>query len=100
MKPSADFGATEQPPAWRPPSEHTMHLQQLSSTIEHYVKERTRITNQLEAFLHTGRTNKKVQRSLKRMHSQVDKEISALEKEIDELIQELNYERTYYANSL
>ena len=82
----AEFGTYEQPPCWQPPSEQTMHLQQLNATLEHYVKERTRITNQREAFEHAGRTNKTVLASLKRMYRQVEKEITRLQKEIESII--------------
>jgi transposase len=82
----ADFGADQTPDPWQPPQEHLFHLQQLQATLHHYVGERTRITNQLEAFRHTGHLHPRVKASLGRLHRQVEKEIQRLEKELDGLL--------------
>lgn len=82
----AEFGERESPPLWRAPSTDVVFLQQLNATLQHYVGERTRIANQMEAFLHTGRMNPTVRESLRRMHERVEKEITKLEQEIERII--------------
>jgi transposase len=84
----AEYGASQCPKLWTPPSEQTIELQQLQSTLELYNKQKTMSSNQLKAFKATGQLSKELNKELQGQLRTLENRIKRLEKSMYLLAQE------------
>lgn len=87
----SEFGTSHPPALWQPPSTLMSQLAQLQTLLEQYVKQRTALTNQQEAFTHSGVVNPSLHESLTKSLNHLNEQIKALEKTLDDLV------NTHYA---
>jgi transposase len=80
----ANYGESEKPSLWEPPSDHLLQVQQLESYLENLKKRRTMVSNQLHSFRHTGKLSKELEKELEEEIAEYDDKISRKEKEIKE----------------
>lgn len=78
----ADFCYSQDPTLWTPPSENRREIQELTREIKKLKDDRRRKSNKLKS----GITSKTVIRSIKRQIQFIDNEISDLEKQIAQVI--------------
>ncbi len=83
----AEFGMTQDPKTWTPPSEQTLELQQLQSALELLNKQKTMSSNQLKAFQVTGQLSKELNKELRAQLQVLDNRIKRLERSMHQLAQ-------------
>jgi transposase len=83
----ASYAQTERPPLWQPPAKYMVQLKQMETTLEMCVGNRTAYSNELEAFEATGMVDPSVRSLLKKSIEQINKMIQALEKKMEEIIE-------------
>lgn len=88
----SQFGANQVPAVWQAPSLLMSQLAQLQTLLEQYIKQRTALRNQQEAFTQSGVPNPILDQSLQKSLTHLDEQIQALEKQLDELA------NTHYAS--
>lgn len=81
----SEFGANQQPPLWQAPTTLLSQLTQLQTLLDHYIKQRTALRNQQEAFTHSGVPNPILEDSLQKSLSHLGEQIQALEQQLDQL---------------
>jgi transposase len=82
----SEFGQNQTPALWQPPSRVISQLAQLQTLLEQYIKQRTALRNQQEAFRHSGVPNPALNDSLQKSLSHLEEQIKALEQTLDELV--------------
>jgi len=75
----AQYGDSETPRLWQPKAEHLLELQQLQAVLDNLTKQKTSCSNQLEAFISSGKMSKDVNRIIRKQIAFYDKEIKAVE---------------------
>lgn len=81
----AAYGASQRPPLWSPPPLYLSQLSQLQTLLEGYLKQRTMLQNQREAFSRSGVPNPGLSESLERTLGHLQQEIGRLEEQLDQL---------------
>lgn len=81
----AAYGQSQHPPLWSPPPLYLSQLQQLQTLLESYLKQRTALRNQREAFCGSGVPNPGLSESLERTLAHLKEEIGQIEGQIDQL---------------
>lgn len=81
----AAYGLSQRPPLWSPPPLYLSQLQQLQTLLEGYLKQRTALRNQREAFSGSGVPNPGLSESLERTLGHLQEEIARLEEQIERL---------------
>ncbi|GAB4016126.1 IS110 family RNA-guided transposase [Spirosoma koreense] len=81
----SEFGANQRPALWQPPSLLMSQLAQLQTLLEQYIKQRTALRNQQEAFTHSGVPNPILEQSLQKSLDHLEEQIQTLEKQLDQL---------------
>lgn len=81
----SEFGHNQQPPLWQPPTQLMSQLSQLQTLLEQYIKQRTALSNQQEAFEHSGVPNPALYDSLQASLSHLQQQIDQLEQALDQL---------------
>jgi transposase len=81
----SQFGANQQPALWQAPSLLMSQLAQLQTLLEQYIKQRTALRNQQEAFTHSGVSNPALEQSLQKSLTHLDEQIQTLANQLDEL---------------
>lgn len=82
----AHYAHSQQPPLWQPLPLYLSQSQQLQTLLEGYLKQRTMLKNQREAFQHSGIDNPDLYASLDRSLEQLEQEISQLEQKLAQLV--------------
>ncbi|MBK9329208.1 MAG: IS110 family transposase [Sphingobacteriales bacterium] len=75
----AQYGKSETPRLWQPKAEHLLELQQLQAILDNLTKQKTSCSNQLEAFVSSGKMSKDVSKIIKKQIAFYDKEIKKVE---------------------
>jgi transposase len=88
----AEYGKAENPEPWCPPQQYILELQQLQSLLEQYDRQHTALLNQMEAFTQSGINSPTVQKSLKQMLKQLEKQIARVEQQMDSIVNEHHQE--------
>lgn len=83
-----EYAKAINPAPWSPDPAFFTHLQQLLSINGQLVKQRTAITNQLEAISFSVYKSKGAQKSLQRQLKYIETELEKLDKEMQEIAQE------------
>jgi transposase len=83
----SEFGTSQQPALWQAPPLLLSQLQQLQTLLEQYIKQRTALRNQQEAFSHSGIPNAALEESLRRSLDHLQEQIKSLEEQMDQLAQ-------------
>jgi transposase len=81
----SEFGANQRPACWQPPTTLMSQLAQLQTLLDQYIKQRTALQNQQEAFAHSGVPNPALEQSLQKSLTHLEEQIQALEKQLDQL---------------
>jgi len=84
----AQYGKTENPPLWKVKSIYLLELQQIQALLDNFIRERTRLINQREAFTNSGIKNKIVSKSITREINNKEKQIKLLETEMEKITRE------------
>lgn len=92
----AMYAKSEQPESWQPDEETIARLRQIQTTLEQIDKQSTAITNSLEALNQLPLKEKRVEKSLKNLLSNLEREKKALEEIMEELIKQ-HYNDTFIA---
>jgi transposase len=79
----SQYGLSQQPPLWQPKKEILSQLAQLQTLLQGYIKHRTALLNQKEAFSHSGVANPALYESLEKMLENLQEQIQTVEKEIE-----------------
>jgi transposase len=79
----SQFGQNQKPPLWQPKKEVLAQLAQLQTLLQGYIKHKTALLNQEEAFSHSGVANPALYDSLQSMLKNLNEQIGSLEKEIE-----------------
>ena len=82
----ARYGCTQQPPAWRPPADYVIKLQQLDALKEGVMMQVRSLCNQREAFSATGMMDKEVKTMLSKMIAQQQRVLQQLEQKTEAII--------------
>lgn len=82
----AQYGQTEKPDLWKPPSALTFQLQQLETYLEMLKKMKRMLSNQLHAFKASGVLLKDFEEEIQGQIDDFDIKISEQEKKINDLI--------------
>jgi transposase len=83
----AEYGISEGPSSWSPKEPYELELQQLSALIDNYTRQKTSLTNQVEAFSKGTVQSKSVMKSLNKQIKSLEKDIKALDQEMEMIIQ-------------
>jgi transposase len=73
---------------WKPKPAYMMELQQLQTMLDGFIKRRTQLMNQQEAFTASGSKRNKASRMLEQEMEHVEKQISKIEKEMQSITEE------------
>lgn len=84
----AAYGRMHQPPAWTPPAQHIVQLQQLQALRERAITHLTALTNQLEAFSAGAMMNKEIAGLLHKMIEQQQKYVLNIDAQIERIIKQ------------
>lgn len=79
----SQYGLSQQPPLWQPKKEVLFQLSQLQTLLQGYIKHRTALLNQKEAFTHSGVANPALYDSLDKMLAHLQEQIKELEQQIE-----------------
>jgi transposase len=79
----SQYGQSQQPPLWQPKKETLCRLAQLQALLQGYIKHRTALLNQKEAFEHSGVANPVLYGSLEKMLENLQEQIQSMEKEME-----------------
>ena len=90
----ASYAVKEQPKLWEPSGKATRKMLQINALLESIQKQRTAISNQLEAFISSGMIDIQVKSSLKSILRQLDKEQVKLENQLKAIVNE-HYREDY-----
>lgn len=82
----AQYGQTEKPGLWKPPSELTFQLQQLEAYLEGLKKRKGILSNQLHAFKSSGVLLKDLDKEIREELDDYDRKIKERERQINDLI--------------
>jgi transposase len=77
------YGSSQQPALWQPRKAVLSQLAQLQTLLQGYLKHRTALLNQKEAFTHSGIANPILYDSLGKMLDSLDEQIKELEEQIE-----------------
>ena len=88
----AEYGRMHQPPAWTPPAQHIVQLQQLQALREGALTHLTALTNQLEAFSAGAMMSKPVEMILRKMIMQQEKYVLNIDAQIESIIKQYHHE--------
>jgi transposase len=84
----AEYGASQCPKLWTPPSKQTLDLQQLQAVLELLSKQKTKSSNELKAFKATSQLSKGLNKELQGQLRTLENRIKRLEKSMYLLAQE------------
>lgn len=82
----SQYGFSEVPPFWKPKNSELINYSQLSTYVELLKAEKTRYTNQLEAFVASGLLDKSLKNKLTRKIKSLKNEIKEVEQKMESLI--------------
>ncbi len=82
------YGISQQPQLWQAPQEHIIRARQMQTAIMQLTKQRTAIINAQKSLEQMPVISKESKRSYQHMVDQLNKEISTLEKALDELLKQ------------
>lgn len=80
------YAISQQPTLWQAPPEHIIRAKQMQTAIMQLTKQRTAIINAGKSLQQMPVISKESKRSYERVIDQLNKEINALEKSLDELL--------------
>lgn len=84
----AEYGKTEKPDLWSSDQDYVLELKQMFAYTEQLNKHRTGLLRQREAFNHNSVSSDDLNKSLNRMVIEIEKEISLIEKKMENIIKE------------
>ena len=84
----AQMGLEQRLALWQPVSKNIYRLRLLTRQLEDFNKQRTVNLNQLHALAHSAYSTSEVEKGLKRLLRQIDKEIKRLEGSIEQAVKE------------
>lgn len=96
----AAYGRMHQPPAWTPPAQHMVQLQQLQALREGALRHLTALTNQLHAFSAGAIMNKQTARLLHKMIQQQQKCVLDIDAQIDSIIEQYHQQLLKHLSSV
>lgn len=83
----AEYAIAEQPALWTAPQQYAVTLQQLDALSAQLHKQLTALSNQLEAFTHSGMLEKQTKQFLLKTIKAISQHSQQVERKIEELIQ-------------
>ena len=83
----AEYAKVNQPKLWEPPLEEINHLQQLDSLISLAIKQRTQVLAHQSALVAQPNPNKVVFGTIRKHLAAIERAITKLENEIDQIVQ-------------
>ena len=81
----AEYGQSERPCLWYPKPAHLIELQQMEGILDSLIKQKTRISNQKEAFFCSGQLTERVNAILESQLAYLESEIKFIESSIYEI---------------
>lgn len=88
----AEYAIAEQPGLWTAPQQYAVTLQQLDAISSQLHKQLTALSNQLEAFTHSGMLEKQTKQFLLKTIKAISQHNQQVERKIEELIQKYHGE--------
>ena len=84
----AMYGEKMEPEIWKPEATHIMEMRDILTTLEGYEKQATILQNQLEAEKYLPAMSKKARQSKEKMLKTIEKEVKALNEELQSIAKE------------